>query len=522
MLGDQAGLGYVAEGLHEALLAKLFSLNSVHVAPADATGNIPAKEPLAKIGTQLGANLIVRGMVQFGAGKMAVIVNLSDAASGRLLWTQEFGGVPADLLTLEDQIYTKLVTAMGVEQSSQEMASGALHPTQNVAAYDFYLKGRDAMRHEDNLGSVQTAVNDYQRAIQLDSNFALAYAGLAYASLRMYHLNRNRFWADKALSYAQQAEQLNPNLAEVDFSLGSVYSATGKSAQAIEELKKAIRLSPNSDEGYRRLGDAYLATGQKQDAIQAYQKAAQIDPYYWLNYNKLGIANFMFGNYDKALEAFERIGQLNPESPSGYINSGAVYLQQAKFSQCIPYFQKAIQVLPTPVSYTNLGTAYVYLKRYKEAIQMYQKAVEMNPKQAATVGNLADGYRLAGDSAKAKATYDQAIALAYQELQVNPRDANTMALLATWYAKEGNFNQAVSFIRQARALDTKNVVNTYRQALILALAGRQDEAVKTLADAFQKGYPVAYAENDPNLASLERNAAFLHLVKQFAARRKQT
>ena len=74
--------------------------------------------------------------------------------------------------------------------------------------------------------------------------------------------------------------------------MGNVYRATGKTTEAIVELKRALELAPNSDEGYRRLGDAYLAAGKADDAIQSYQRAIDANPYYWLNHNKLGIGLF--------------------------------------------------------------------------------------------------------------------------------------------------------------------------------------------------------------------------------------
>jgi tetratricopeptide (TPR) repeat protein len=78
-------------------------------------------------------------------------------------------------------------------------------------------------------------------------------------------------------------------------------NATGKTSEAIIELKRALQLARNSDEGYRGLGKAYLALGQKEQALHAYQKAIDINPYYWVNYNSIGLAYSDLGEYDKAL-----------------------------------------------------------------------------------------------------------------------------------------------------------------------------------------------------------------------------
>ncbi|PYV61111.1 MAG: hypothetical protein DMG97_44190, partial [Acidobacteria bacterium] len=131
-------------------------------------------------------------------------------------------------------------------------------------------------------------MNLFEGALHNDAGFALAYTGLADADLRLYKSSKDPLYAEKAVAAAQKSAGLNPNLPEVHLSLGSVYNATGKTAEAVVELQKALALSPNSDEAYRRLGDAYRAGGHKAEAVSAYQNAVNANPYYWSNHNTLG------------------------------------------------------------------------------------------------------------------------------------------------------------------------------------------------------------------------------------------
>ncbi len=147
VLGDQESLGYIAEGLSESLSAKLFQQKDVHVASSTAAEKAGEKDHPEKIAGELGANLLVHGTVQGTKvqgelQKIAVIVNLDDVSSGRRLWSGEVSGVTQDLLTLEDQIGSKLVSALELKPSGSEPGRGAAHPTENVEAYDLYLKGR--------------------------------------------------------------------------------------------------------------------------------------------------------------------------------------------------------------------------------------------------------------------------------------------------------------------------------------------------------------------------------------------
>jgi len=515
VLGNQSSLGYVAEGLNEALAAKLFNIRGLHVASPDASEQGAKQGSLSKVAKELGANLAVEGTLQGAGGHVAIVVRLVDVGQGRLLWTQEFTGVTGDLLTIEDRISSKLVDALQLHPGNQEMAQTAAHPTENVAAYDMYLKGRDAMRGVPDEKTAQAAVDLFQNALTQDPGFALAYAGLADAALRMYEEKKDRFWMEKAMSAAQQAQQLNSNEPQVYLALGDVYRATGRYSEAIGVLKRAIQLAPNSDEGYRRLGAAYEANGEAQQAVAAFKKAVQIDPYYWANADDLGKAYDAAGDYGQALHAFNRVIQLKPDAAAGYENVGGVYLQEGQYGQAVPVLQKALQISPTYGHYSNLGTAYFYLRRYDDAIKALEKAVELSPQQEVLVGNLAQAYRLAGRNEEARKTFDQAIAMSYKQLQINPRDAPTMADLALYYASEGQYDQALQFIRNARSIDPADPDYVYGEAVVQTLAGKSREALQGLRDAFQKGFATQQAIDDPNLANLQSNAAFKQLVEQF-------
>ena len=283
------------------------------------------------------------------------------------LWSQQFDGVTGDLFTLEDEIYNPLVSALNLNPTNEELAKAEERPTENVAAYDLYLRGRNSLRGHD-AKSIQSALDFFDQALKNDRSFALAYAGIADASLRMYGIKKDSIWTQKALAAAQQAQQLNEKLPEVHSALGAVYSATGKYSEAIAELKRALALAPTSDEAYRRLGSAYLASGSDPQAIEAFQKAIALNPYFWVNQDSLGNAYFQLGDYPKALEAFTQITVLEPDIDAGYENIGNVYLQEGKYQECIPYFQKALTIEPYASTYSNLGIAYFFLKQYSTQV----------------------------------------------------------------------------------------------------------------------------------------------------------
>jgi len=516
IVGDSSQLEYVAKGIQEAVSAKLFQLKDLRVTPADAADQANQKQPLTKIARALGANLLVQGMLQSAGGKLRIIVNLEDAANGTTLTSREFDGVVGDLFTIEDQIYTQLVAGLNVTPTNDEMASAETRPTNSMAAYDLYLRGRDSLRGHDRQ-NIQSALDYFNQALKADPGFALAYTGVADASLRMYKIQKDPFWTQRALVAAQQARQLDDKLAEVHATLGSVYRATGKYSESIAELKRALSLAPNSDEFYRRLGDVYLDSGKDADALGSFQKAVHLNPYYWVNENSLGKAYARAADYPRALQAFQQVSILEPDIDVGFENVGNMYLQQGEYQKSIPYFQKALAIEPYFSTYTNLGTSYFLLKQYSQAVPMFEKAVAMNPKDADVVLNLADAYRDLGQTDKARSTYLRTISTGFKQLETNPQNANVMVDIALSYAKTGNAQQALSFIRQARGIDKANVNYIYTEAEIDATLGRTADALKCLRDALEKHYPAEYAAGDEDLKNLSGTPEFKALLKQFAA-----
>jgi tetratricopeptide (TPR) repeat protein len=509
--------GVVTNALGAALSAKLFELKDVHVASSDDTGKMDTKATSLDIAKRLGANLVVRGSVHEVGDSLNVSVTLDDVVDSRRLWSGDFSGPSRDLLGLEDQIYPKLIDALQLRDHN-ELARNIVHPTEDPEAYDLYLRGCESLRTQP--PAPRMAIEYFNKALLRDPKFAKAYTGLADACLRMYEENKNSVWTEKALGAAKQAQALDDKLPEVHFVLGRVYAATGQTAQSIAELKRAQELAPNSDEAYRRLGNAYLAAGQKEQAIRALEKAVELNPYYWVNQNALGSAYFYTSDYDKALNNFQQVTQLEPQNWIGFFQLGDVYLAMGRYQDSIAPLEKAIQLDPQPAAISNLGSSYLYLHRYPEAVTQFEKAVAQNPNDEVLMGNLADGYRAAGQTEKAKATYDRAIALTSKALRTNPRDATLMGDIAVYYAKKGDSKEALKYIRRARSVDPKSVDLIVQEAEVDTLTDRMHEASIAMAEAFRAGATPASFLGDLDLRALRISPEFEQVWKQFANSKK--
>ena len=513
--GD-ASLEDAANGIVETLSAKLFQLKDVHLAAPQATAKVNPKDPMTQIARSLGVKLLVQGSVQASGDRMAIAVSLDEPSTGRRIWSQEFSGLKQDLLTVQDQIYSGLLTALNLKLSNEELAKSTAHLTENAGAYESYLKGRSLLRSgQRDEKNLKQALELFDGATRKDPGFTLAYTGIADTCRYLYNLKKDGSWAVKALGAANRAQELNDNLPEVHFALGSLYTATGKNAEAVSELKRALELAPNSDDGYLRLGRAYLNAGQKTEALNAFHSAVNANPYYWSNYNMLGVAYGQVGDNAEASKAFKRVTELDPSNPNGWINLGALALHEGNWNDAIPAFNKALDLKKSVESYSNLGTSYFFLGKFEDARANFAKALAMSPEQGELVGFLADCYRRLGQTDKARASYDQAISLAYKSLQTNPRDAKSLADLGLYYAKEGDATKGLEFIRRAKDIDPEDVDNLYADAVINTLANRTPEALRSLEQALTKGYSARAVLSDPELTALRQQPEFQAMMQKF-------
>ena len=514
-LGSDPNLKYRAEGIADAVAARLATLSSVHPISSSALEKVDLSQPEESIGKQLGANLLVRGTVQSQGDQIKVDTQIYNIEKRTPIWGKSYQRLIGDLFTLEDEISNDTENALNVKPTMEERERATQAPTQSLAAYDLYLKGRDILKKHRDATSVKEALGLFEKARDQDDSFALAWAGVADASLALYRMSNNRLDADTALAAAQEARQRNGNLPEVHFALGSVYTATGRNAESVSEIKRALELSPNSDDGYLRLGRAYLATGQQQEGIAAYKKAVELNPYYWWNHTRLGAAYYRLGKIDDAIREFKEQIQLNPTNEDGYNNLGGAYLKKADGKKAIPQFEKAIEIHPSPDEYSNLATAYYQAGKYKEAIPIYQKALSMSPDQAEVVRNLGEAYARVGQEAKAQEQYDRAMNRLYDQLAVNPRDAEALGTLAMCFAGKKNPSRARQLIEQARRIDSADSDLMYDQAYINAIDGRIPEALKALEGALEHGTSFEYVLADPDMKILRDSAGFNALRKKF-------
>jgi tetratricopeptide (TPR) repeat protein len=327
-------------------------------------------------------------------------------------------------------------------------------------------------------GSVDEAIAHYQRALQITPGYAEAHNSLGNALLQKGEV-------DEAIAQYQKALQITPDSAEAHNNLGNALFQKGSVDEAIAHYQKALQINSDFVGAHNNLGNALLQKGRVDEAITHFQKALQINPDNVEAHNSLGNALLKKGNVDEAIVHYQKALQINPDSMEAHYNLGNAFRQKGRIDKAIVHYQKALQINPDYAeAHNNLGSAFLQMGRMDEAIIQYQTALRIKPDYAEAHNNLGNAFRQMG-------RMDEAIVHYQKALQIKPDYPgalnNLARVLATCpQASLRNGNKAVELAQRANQLTGDgNPVVLGTLAAAYAEAGRFPEAVKTAQRALQ-------------------------------------
>ncbi len=413
--GDSLESWY-ADGLTEALTTDLGRLRVVRVVSRDAAARYKGKR-LPDIARGLEVDAVVEGGLQVSGGRVRVDLRLVDAASGYQLWADRFEEPVDKRFALEDRSASGILSALKLPLSSAEQRGLRAAPTQNLQAYDFYLRGRIRVRHESRQDN-PVAIDLFERAVALDPDFAAAYAELSHAyALRVQQLVREDTVAlERAQVAAEKALRLNPDLAEGHFARAFLLWGPGGQFShqlAVQEDRRALALNPNLAEAHHHLGMIYLHLGLLDEAVAELRKTLAIDPGHRFAQERIGIALLYQGRFAEALQTFQ---QVPPE-----------------FNPALWSHRKAVALL--------------CLDRDSEASSLIEEYLRKNPKDP---GGLVTSERAVlfakrGDTRRAEADIQTAVTKGEGFIHFH----HAAVSIATAYALLHRPGPAVRFLRQA-------------------------------------------------------------------------
>jgi TolB-like protein/Tfp pilus assembly protein PilF len=332
-LSDDKANAFFADGIQDDILTDLTKISDLRVISRTSVERYrdrKSRESLREIAQKLGVANVLEGSVRREGNRVAVNVQLIDAAHDRHLWAQRYDRTLEDSLGIEGQLAREIADALSATLTPEEKARVENKPTGNADAWVLYLRGIQYMRNPDYLlQDLRIADQLFSEAIQLDPQFALAHAALAITSATIYHFNEPlETWRKKSQQEADLALQLQPNLAEAHYAIGlGLYWFDSDFEGASRELARASALAPG-DADVQLIAAAILRRqGKWEEALIAFERVQKLDPQ-----NPNVVRNVLFTNsamrrWPEAARAAVRFRAIAPDSLVAKIQSAYVAFQ---------------------------------------------------------------------------------------------------------------------------------------------------------------------------------------------------
>jgi tetratricopeptide (TPR) repeat protein len=293
-----------------------------------------------------------------------VSLALVDTSSFRPLRSEAISGEASQPFALHNDVVRGMARMLGLEATPSEDQTLASHGTQIPGAYIFYLLGRGYLVESYKAEKIEKAVSLFEHALELDRNYALAFAGLGIAFWDKYQLTKEASWVDTAQLSCERATALDPQLAAARICTGTVLNGTGNYEKAQAAFQLALELEPTNDGAYQGLAYSQEHLGHPEAAEQTYLQVVKLRPEYWPGYSWLGDYYYRQARYADAEDMFRKAVVLAPDRLEGCSNLGAIYLAMGQYAEAIPILNRSVAIRPSAAALSNLASAYFYQKRY--------------------------------------------------------------------------------------------------------------------------------------------------------------
>ena len=506
-----------SDGLAETLTARLAQLEPYHaglsVVPASDVRQAGVTTADAARHT-FGATLVVAARLRRLRDRMRLDARLVDTTGSRVLRRLPPEDHPLEALSLQEGVVLAVAEMLELPVAATERRVLQQGNTGVGGAYALFLQARGHLQRFERAEDLESAISLLQKALEQDPAYALAYAALGEAYLRLYELQKRPEAVALAQDACRKAIGLNDLLAPVHVTLGMLHRSTGRAEEALADLQRALDRDPRSAEAFREIGRAQRAVGRTKEAEEAFRRAAALRPSDWAVHNYLGGLYVAENRLSEAEVEFRRVIALAPDNPRGYTNVGVVCFRQGRLEDAEGAFRHSVAIRATAPALSNLGGTLFFLSRFEESARTFDSAVNQNDRDAGAWLNLGRAYYEGpGTRDRARAPLERAVSLGEEQLQVNPRDAGLLADLADAHVMLGHARQARALSERALVLAPDDAELLYTGAGIDEATGRRDAALQKLRRALAAGYPRWEIGRNPSLTALREDPRFADVLK---------
>ncbi len=316
---------YFADGITEDIITEISRIPGLLVISRNSTFTYKGKAAKAQdVCSDLGVRYVLEGSVRKAGERVRITAQLIDGRSGGHLWAERYDRELADIFAVQDDVTKKIVDALEVKLADKVRGWPARMETDKPEAYDCVLRGREQYRQFSKDGNLR-ACQLYEKAIELDPNYAAAYAGLALTCLHDWFLGSPDA-LDRAYELALTAEVQDPSLPLVYEALGNVCLFKKQHEEAVAAARQWVKIEPGNADVYANLAGALHFSGEHDQVIPLIEKAMLLNPFYPFYYMLYrGLALLAMERYEEALEALKRSAAHNPEAFPAHLYLAACF-----------------------------------------------------------------------------------------------------------------------------------------------------------------------------------------------------
>jgi serine/threonine-protein kinase len=496
---------YFADGITDAVTARLAGLFDIGVISRTSAIKYKGTEKtIGQIGDELGVDYVLEGTVQRErpsdpTSRVRIIPQLIRVSDDTHVWTGTFDEDMADVFRVQSEIAERVALGLDVTLLGPERVSVNDRPTDNLLAYDLYMRGRDYLWHRgwpaQDANSLRIAVDMFERAIESDSTFTLAYTELANAHWALFtsFVDPTEVRLERWREALQKALELQPDLPEAHLALGMhAYSTNTQPeyAQVLEEFEFVVEQRPNSTLAREFIAVVQAALGKWNEALENAARAADLDP---RSPDRAGFAGWLFLLARRYAEAESYLGRaisLAPDQPDPYSNKASLYLgwfgDTARAHQVMREMMPTVSPGAAALALVQSGRTLVATGATDSLFDLLSPPAYAGPFPFNYFYVKAEFYRLRGQPVRARAYSDSLLAALLGVYEERASDPNINWYVGYAYAGLGNSAEAIRHADRAVSLLSASG-NALRTAFIqpnvlwvYALAGEYDAAIEQM------------------------------------------
>jgi adenylate cyclase len=374
---------YFSDGITEDIITDLSKVSGLSVVARNTAFTYKGKNvEVSEVAKRLGVDFVVEGSVRKAGSRVRVTGQLINAKDDRHLWADRYDRDLTDIFAIQDEITHAIVEQLKVKLLPQERKSIAKAPTDNVEAYTYYLRGRDFFyRHSKTY--YRLARRMFANAVELDSRYARAYAGIADCDSFQFLYYREDVAIETILDNSAKALALDDKLAEAHASRGLALSLMHRYTEAMQEFEQAISLDPNSYEAHYLYARASFAQGDLERAARLFERAAEIKPDDYQSpslliqvYRSLGREQESKDVARRAVKLAERELTLHAEDPRPAHLGSAALIELGEKDRAREWITRALAIDPDdPLTQYNVACGYTNLGDLDAAFDLLERSL---------------------------------------------------------------------------------------------------------------------------------------------------